>query len=341
MIDLRSDTLTQPTPAMLEAMQTAPVGDDVYGEDPTVNVLEGKTAQLFGMEAGLFCPSGTMTNQIAIKVLTQPGDEVICDRLAHIYNYEGGGIAFNSGASVRLLYGDRGRFTASAVQANINEDNIHYPPTTLVALENTVNKGGGCYYQLAQIKEIRHVCLAHNIALHLDGARIFNALVETGESPAAYGSCFDTISVCLSKGLGTPVGSVLLGNKTHIAKARRIRKVLGGGWRQAGYLAAAGIYSLDHHVQRLKDDHRRARQLGELLSERPFVREVMPVETNIVIFTLSSPETTQAVLQYWRENGILAAAFAKDKIRLVTHLDFTDTMLDQFAQVLRQMPSTH
>ncbi|MBD0254579.1 MAG: PLP-dependent transferase [Cytophagales bacterium] len=338
LIDLRSDTVTKPTPAMLEAMMQAPVGDDVYGEDPTVNALEEKTARLFGMEAGLFCPSGTMTNQIAIKAFTQPRDEVICDRLAHIYNYEGGGIAFNSSASVRLLHGDRGRFTADDVRENINDDNLHYPRTALVALENTVNKGGGCYYHVDQIARISEVCRANGIALHLDGARVFNALVETGDDPTQYGAYFDGISVCLSKGLGTPVGSVLVGSRELIAKGRRIRKVFGGGWRQAGFLAAAGIYALDHHVQRLKEDHRRARALSHLLREMPFVTEVLPVETNIVIFSLPSAEMTKTVLDYWRSEGILAAAFGKDSIRLVTHLQFDDVQLERFEEVLKKMP---
>jgi threonine aldolase len=323
---------------MLEAMMQAPVGDDVYGEDPTVNALEEKTARLFGMEAGLFCPSGTMTNQIAIKAFTQPGDEVICDRLAHIYNYEGGGIAFNSAASVRLLHGDRGRFTADDVRENINDDNLHYPRTALVALENTVNKGGGCYYHINQIAQISEVCRANGIALHLDGARVFNALVETGDDPAQYGAYFDGISVCLSKGLGTPVGSVLVGSRELIAKGRRIRKVFGGGWRQAGFLAAAGIYALDHHVQRLKEDHRRARALSDLLREMPFVAGVLPVETNIVIFSLPSAAMTKTVLDYWRSENILAAAFGKDSIRLVTHLQFDDVQLERFGEVLKKMP---
>ncbi len=338
LIDLRSDTVTKPTPAMLEAMMQAPVGDDVYGEDPTVNALEEKTARLFGMEAGLFCPSGTMTNQIAIKAFTQPGDEVICDRLAHIYNYEGGGIAFNSSASVRLLHGDRGRFTADDVRENINDDNLHYPRTALVALENTVNKGGGCYYQIDQISQISQVCRANGIALHLDGARVFNALVETGDDPARYGAYFDGISVCLSKGLGAPVGSVLVGSRQLITKGRRIRKVFGGGWRQAGFLAAAGSYALDHHVQRLKEDHRRARDLSNMLREMPFVTGVLPVETNIVIFSVPSAEMTKTVLDYWRSEGILAAAFGKNSIRLVTHLQFDDAQLERFGEVLRKMP---
>jgi threonine aldolase len=334
LIDLRSDTVTRPTAAMLEAMFRARVGDDVYDEDPTVNALQDKAARMFGMEAGLFCPSGTMTNQIAIKLLTQPGDEVICDRLAHIYNYEGGGIAFNSLASVRLLHGERGRFTPEDVLENINADNLHYPRTSLVALENTVNKGGGCYYTIQQIAAISKVCKANNLWLHLDGARVCNALAATGENPAEYGNYFDTISLCLSKGLGTPVGSVLLASKKHIEKAKRIRKVMGGGWRQAGFLAAAGIYALDHHIQRLAEDHRRAAIIAGHLQDLPFVKSILPAETNIVIFQTPSERINNGLLAYMKENQILASAFGKDKIRLVTHLDFTDAMLERLMEVL-------
>jgi threonine aldolase len=333
-IDLRSDTVTRPTPAMLEAMFHAQVGDDVYEEDPSVNTLQEKAARMFGMEAGLFCPSGTMTNQIAIKLLTQPGDEVICDRLSHIYNYEGGGIAFNSLASVRLLNGERGRFTPEDVLENINANNIHYPKTSLVALENTVNKGGGCYYTLNQIAAIRDACKANRLSLHLDGARVFNALVATGENPVEYGSYFDTISLCLSKGLGTPVGSVLLGSKQLIEKAKRIRKVMGGGWRQAGFLAAAGIYALDHHIQRLAQDHQRAKVIAGYLQKIPFIQDILPVETNIVIFQTPSERVNNELLEYLKENNILASSFGKDKIRFVTHLDFTDAMLERLIDVL-------
>jgi threonine aldolase len=333
-IDLRSDTVTKPTPAMLEAMFHAQVGDDVYEEDPTVNALQEKAARMFGMEAGLFCPSGTMTNQIAIKLLTHPGDEVICDRLAHIYNYEGGGIAVNSLASVRLLEGERGRFTPEDVLENINSDNLHYPRTSLVALENTVNKGGGCYYTLDQISAMSEVCKANNLSLHLDGARVCNALVATGDNPALYGKYFDTISLCLSKGLGTPVGSVLLASRQLIEKAKRIRKVLGGGWRQAGFLAAAGIYALDHHIQRLAEDHKRAQVIARHLQHLPFVKSMLPAETNIVIFQTPSVQANNNLLDYLKENQILAAAFGKDKIRFVTHLDFTDIMLERLLDVL-------
>ena len=333
MIDLRSDTVTKPTPGMLEAMMQAAVGDDVFSEDPTVQALEEKTAALFGMEAGLYCPSGTMTNQIAIRIQTQPQQEVICDKRAHIYNYEGGGIAYNSLASVRLVDGDRGRFTAEDVLENINPDNIHHPETTLVSLENTVNKGGGAYYTLEQIISISQVCQAHGLSLHLDGARIFNALAATGESPQQYGQYFDTISVCLSKGLGAPVGSVLLGSKELIRKARRVRKVLGGGMRQAGYLAAAGIYALDHHIHRLEEDHNRARKLAAMLEEKSYIAHIMPVDTNIVIFTLRDV-SVHAFLKMLESRGVKAVPFGKHDIRMVTHLDFTDEMLARTGEVL-------
>jgi threonine aldolase len=265
-IDLRSDTVTKPTPGMLDAMMAAKVGDDVYGEDETVTALEHKLAAMFHMEAGLFCPSGTMTNQIAIKCFTQPMDEVICDQTAHVYRYEGGGIAYHSMASVRLLYGDRGILTPELIEPEINQDNIHYPNTSLVTLENTVNKGGGVCYRLEQIQPIHTLCNIKGLKLHLDGARIFNALVATGDKAKAYGQYFDGISVCLSKGLGAPVGSVLLGSKETIQKAVKIRKAFGGGMRQAGFLAAAGIYALDHHVDRLSIDHRHAAELANALS---------------------------------------------------------------------------
>lgn len=335
-IDLRSDTVTKPSPAMMEAMFAANVGDDVYEEDPTVNELEEKTARLFGMEAGLFCPSGTMTNQIAIKLLTQPGDEVICDRLAHIYNYEGGGIAVNSLASVRLVEGKRGIITPAQVEENINADNIHYPHTSMVAIENTVNKGGGCYYTIPQIADLSAVCKKHDIAFHLDGARVFNALVATGENPVEYGKYFDTISVCLSKGLGAPVGSVMLGTKAQVRKAKRIRKVMGGGWRQAGFLAAAGIYALDNNVNRLKEDHQKAQLLADCLAKLPYVEEVYPAETNIVIFALPAHESVDRLINYLLENNIKVSPFGKQTVRMVTHLQFDDEMLQRTLEVLKR-----
>ena len=330
-IDLRSDTLTQPTAGMKEAMFTAPVGDDVFGEDPTVNALETKISALFGMESALFCPSGTMTNQIAIRLHTGPQKEVICHQYSHIYLYEGGGIMANSMASVKLLTGDLGKITASQVAESINPDDVHAPETTLVSLENTMNKGGGSIYTLDEIKPIHALCKEKGIKLHLDGARLFNALVETGESPADWGAQFDTISICLSKGLGCPIGSILLGTKADIKRAKKVRKVFGGGMRQAGFLAAAGIYALDHQVERLKEDHHRARVLGQFLVQAPHVAEVLPVATNIVIARLEgiSPE---AYLQQLAAQGIKGVKFGKDLVRFVTHLDFGDAHLEEFGK---------
>jgi threonine aldolase len=330
-IDLRSDTLTQPTAGMRDAMFAAPLGDDVFGEDPTVNALETKIAAQFGMEAGLFCPSGTMTNQIAIRLHTGPQKEVICHQYSHIYLYEGGGIMANSMASVKLLTGDLGKITVSQVAESINPDDVHAPETTLVSIENTMNKGGGSIYTLDEIKPIHALCKEKGLKLHLDGARLFNALVETGESPADWGAQFDTISICLSKGLGCPIGSVLLGTKADIKRAKKVRKVFGGGMRQAGFLAAAGIYALDHQVDRLKEDHRRARVLGKFLVKAPHVVEVLPVATNIVIARLEgiSPE---AYLQQLAAQGIKGVKFGKDLVRFVTHLDFGDDHLEEFGR---------
>ncbi|WP_299821647.1 GntG family PLP-dependent aldolase [uncultured Pontibacter sp.] len=336
--DLRSDTVTKPTPQMLQAMFAAPVGDDVYGEDPTVNALEEKAAAMFGMEAGLFCPSGTMTNQIAIKVHTQPLTEVICDITAHIHQYEGGGIAFNSGASTALVHGNRGKMTPAQIEANIRPlDNIHFPETKLVALENTCNKGGGTFYTLDEIAAISEVCKRHSLALHLDGARVFNALVASGVDAKAYGLYFDSISICISKGLGAPVGSVLLGSKEFIKKSRRVRKVFGGGMRQAGYLAAACIYALDNHVERLKEDQEKAKALEEVLLQTDYVESVLPVETNIVIFKLNEQYTDAAFVAALRKEGILAASFGPQMIRFVTHLDVTAEMMQHTIEVLRSL----
>lgn len=337
-IDLRSDTVTKPTKAMLEAMLSAPVGDDVFGEDPTVNELEQYASALFSKEAALFCPSGTMTNQIAIKVHTQPGDELIADQHAHIYNYEGGGISFNSGVQAKLLAGDEGRLNVAQIEANINGNYDWLTRTSLVCIENTVNRAGGSFYRLPQVKAIQQACRNHKLALHLDGARIFNALAETGESTAETGQSVDSLSVCLSKGLGAPVGSLLLGSQEFIRRARRIRKVFGGGMRQAGILAAAGLYALKHHVSRLKEDHQRAKALGEALRQKPFVQEVLPVYTNIVIFRLDPARLNGASFEAaLKAAGIRVSAFGKDIIRMVTHLDFTDTMLERSLDLLKKL----
>lgn len=322
---------------MLEAMMSAEVGDDVLGDDPTVDELEDRLAALFGKEAGLFCPSGTMTNQIALRISTRPQDEVICDKRAHIYLYEGGGMAYNSMLSPKLLDGDRGRISASLVEAAINpEGDEHLTRTSLVTLENTMNKGGGSIYDLEEIQKIRQVCDKYNLRLHLDGARIFNALVETNETPAQHGQLFDTLSVCFSKGLGTPVGSVLLGTKEMMWEAKRVRKALGGAMRQSGYLAAACLYALDHHVERLKEDHSKARMIGNTLTGAAYVRNVLPVETNIVIAELDgiSPKEYLTKLQAY---GVLAVAFGPDAVRFVTHLDVTDDHASEVATALREL----
>ncbi|MEZ4800392.1 MAG: GntG family PLP-dependent aldolase [Flavobacteriales bacterium] len=335
-IDLRSDTVTRPTPAMKEAMMNAPLGDDVFSEDPTINELQRYAAELFGMEDALYCSSGTQTNQIAINVHTTPGDEVICSNMAHVSVYEGGGIALNSGCSVALLEGDRGRITADQVKNHINPDDIHRPITRLVCVEDTMNKGGGAIYAFDEIKKIAKVCKENNLAFHCDGARLFNALVATGISPKEYGAQFDSISICLSKGLGAPVGSLLLGTKSFIQKARRRRKSMGGGMRQAGIIAAAGLYALKHHVDRLKIDHDYAAQLGGVLEKCASVESVLPVETNIVIFQLKAGLTSESVVAKLAENGILCFPFGPDKIRMVTHLDLTS---DHYKILFEKLPS--
>ncbi|HLN53823.1 MAG TPA: GntG family PLP-dependent aldolase [Lentimicrobium sp.] len=336
-IDLRSDTLTKPTQGMLEAMFKAQVGDDVFGEDPTVKALEEKISEMFGKEAGLFCPSGTMTNQIAVNVHTHPGDEIILHKLSHVYYYEGGGIMKNSGASVCLLEGDRGRISPQDVLDHINSDDIHRPPTAMVEVENTMNKGGGSVYDNDNLTDIAKICMENNLKFHLDGARIFNALTITGQSPIDCGKLFDSISICLSKGLGAPVGSVLIGNKEFINKARRVRKVFGGGMRQAGYLAAAGIYALDNHIERLKEDHSRAKKLSELLSSLSWVDKVYECQTNIVLFSVKEPLNAIMVVTRLQQHGLYCIDFDKYTIRFVTHLDFTEELLEQAMKLLKEV----
>jgi len=337
-IDLRSDTVTRPTPPMLDAMFRASVGDDVFGEDPSINQLEAMAARFFGMEAALYCPSGTMSNQIAIKCHTQPGDEVICEQNAHIYIYEGGGIAFNSGSQVRALPGDRGRISAEQVSLAINPDDVHRAHTSLVALENTCNRGGGSCYDLAEVKKIQQVCSDNHLKFHLDGARLFNALVATGRSAREFGEVFDSISVCLNKGMGCPIGSILLGPATFIKRARRVRKVFGGGMRQAGFMAAAGIYAFEHHIDRLAEDHAHARQIAAALEKKDFVKSIMPVETNIVIFELGGAvDCARSLSAQLREKGILAMAISASQIRMVTHLDVTPEMVGEVVDVIEQL----
>lgn len=323
---------------MLQAMMTAEVGDDVYKEDPTANALEDKMAKMFGKSSALFFPTGTMANQAAIKIHTQPGDQLICDKWAHVYNYEGGGVSFNSGVSCRLVDGHLGMITAEQVEESINPpDFYHSPLTTLVCLENTTNKGGGACYDLEEIRKIRKVCDKHNLGLHLDGARLFNALVAKGESPKQYGELFDTISICLSKGLGTPMGSVLIGDEKFMHKAMRVRKVLGGGMRQIGFMAAAGIYALDNHVERLAEDQRRAGELGKTLALQEYVHEVEPVETNIVIFYLKDPSEEKNFLAQLAKHNIRISNMGQGKLRIVTHLDYTEEMHQNVLSILDEI----
>lgn len=334
-IDLRSDTVTRPTKGMLQAIMTAEVGDDVYKEDPTINKLEKKLADMFGMDEALFFPTGSMANQAAIKLHTQPAEQLICDKWAHVYNYEGGGASFNSGVSCKLVDGDRGMITAEQVEENINPpDFYHSSLTSLVCLENTTNKGGGACYDLEEIRKIRKVCDKHGLGLHLDGARLFNALVKKGEDPKDYGKIFDTISVCLSKGLGTPMGSVLIGKKELMKNAIRVRKVLGGGMRQVGFMAAAGIYALDNHVERLAKDHERAQEIGETLAVQNYIDKVEPVETNIIIFYLADASKEESFMKYLNKNEIRISNMGQGKLRIVTHLDYTEEMHNRFLEVL-------
>lgn len=335
MIDLRSDTVTRPTPAMHEAMMRAEVGDDVFGEDPSVNELESHAARLFGKEAALYCPSGTMTNQIAIKLHTQPGDELICDVNSHIYNYEGGGIAFNSGVQAKLLQGNEGKLNPEMINNNINAEQDWLTRTSLVSLENTVNRAGGSFYTCSEIKPITLLCREKGLKLHLDGARIFNALIETGEQAHEVGALFDSVSICLSKGLGAPVGSLLIGDTSFIKRGRKIRKVFGGGMRQAGFLAAAGLFALKNNTERLKEDHRKARVLEQELKQLSFVESVLPVYTNIVIFNLTPDVSGENFENYMKKNGVRISAFGKQTIRLVTHLDLTNDMLEKTISVLQ------
>lgn len=334
-IDLRSDTLTKPSPEMLQAMMKAEVGDDVYKEDPTVNKLEEHIANLFGMDAALYFPTGSMANQAAIKMHTQPGEQLIADKFAHVYNYEGGGVSFNSGVSCKLVDGHRGMITAEQVEESINPpDFYHSPMTSLVCLENTTNKGGGACYDFREIVKIRKVCDEHGLGLHLDGARLWNALVATDESPKDYGGLFDTISVCLSKGLGAPMGSVLVGKKEYMDKAMRVRKVLGGGMRQLGYMAAAGLYALEHNWQRMAEDHRKAQELATVLTSNPKVASVEPVETNILIFKLRPEVDESKFMAQLKEKQVFISALGKGKLRMVTHYDYTDAMHAHLLELL-------
>ena len=337
-IDLRSDTVTKPTQGMIDAMASASLGDDVYAEDPTVNALQSRLAAMFGKEKALFFPTGTMTNQAAIKLHTQPGEQLICDKYAHVYNYEGGGVSFNSGVSCKLIDGNRGMITAKQVSESINPpDFYHSPLTTLVALENTTNKGGGGCWDFSEIKKIKTVCEDHNLGFHLDGARLWNALEVTKETPKDYGAVFDTISVCLSKGLGCPIGSVLIGDSVIMEKAIRIRKMLGGGMRQVGVLAAAGLYALDHHRKRLSEDHQKANEIGQILQTKSYVAKLQPIETNILIFELASHINADKFVLNLEKKGVLISNMGGGKLRMVTHLDYNLEMHEKLIEILESI----
>ena len=335
-IDLISDTVTKPTAKMLEVMMHAKVGDDVFKSDPTVNELQEKAAKMFGMEDALFFPSGTMANQTAIKLHTQPGDKLICDKYAHVYNYEGGGAAFNSGVTCKLIDGQRGMFTAKQLEEAVaGRSDIHVPYSRLVCIENTTNKGGGACWDFSELEKLQKISKENNLAFHLDGARLFNALVAKNESPEQYGELFDTISICLSKGLGAPIGSILLGSKKDIAKALRIRKLFGGAMRQVGFLAAAGIYALDNHINRLAEDHQKAKEIGVVLEALSYVTKLETIETNIVIFYVDEKIGAANFIQKMKDKNILLTPMGEGRIRIVTHLDYTNEMHDVVLKALR------
>lgn len=336
LIDLISDTVTRPTKEMLVAMMSAKVGDDVFKMDPTVIELQEKAAAMFGMEDALFFPSGTMANQAAIKLHTQPGDKLICDKYAHVYNYEGGGAAFNSGVTCKLIDGSRGMFTAEQLEEAIaGRSDIHVPFSSLVCIENTTNKGGGACWDFLELEKLQKISKENNLAFHLDGARLFNALVAKNETPEQYGKLFDTISICLSKGLGAPIGSILLGSKVHIAKALRIRKLFGGAMRQAGFLAAAGIYALDNHVVRLAEDHQKAKEIGAVLTSVAYVTKVALIETNIVIFYVDEKIGADNFIQKMKDKNILLTPMGEGRIRIVTHIDYTNEMHETLLKELK------
>ena len=337
-IDLRSDTVTKPTKGMLDAMLNAEVGDDVYKEDPSINALETRLADMFGMDEALFFPTGSMANQAALKLHTNPGEQVICDKYAHIYNYEGGGASFNSGISCKLVDGHRGMFTAEQAETSINPpDFYHSPLTSLIAIENTTNKGGGACWDFEELKKLREVATNNDLGYHLDGARLWNALIKTGQTPKQYGELFDTISVCLSKGLGCPMGSVLIGKSDVMKGAIRVRKILGGGMRQVGFVAAAGLYALDNHFERLTEDHKKAIEIGEVLSKNESIEKVEPIETNIIIFELKSHVDETKFLNKLSDKGIKIIGMGSNKLRMVTHLDYTDEMHDRLLHILKNL----
>lgn len=334
-INLISDTVTKPTPEMLQAMFNAKVGDDVFKQDPTVNAFEKMVADLFGMEAALFFPTGTMANQTAIKLNTNPGDQIICDKWSHIHLYESGGASSNSGVNFNLLDGSRGMITAEQVKEGINDPEFyHTPMSKMVGIENTTNKGGGACYEIEELQKIKKVCVDHNLKYHLDGARLWNAMIAKKQHPKQFGELFDTISVCFSKGLGCPIGSVLLSDAETIHRALRIRKIFGGNMRQSGYLAAAGIYALQNNINRLEEDHKRAKELGQVLEQLTWIEKVAPVETNILIFEVKKALDEKKVIEKFKDKGILISSMGQGKLRIVTHLDYRQVMHEYVLEAL-------
>lgn len=339
MIDLRSDTVTKPTPAMLAAMTAAAVGDDVFGEDPTINELERRVAAMFGKEAGLFVPSGTMSNQIAVRVHCRPQDEILLESTSHIYLWEAGGPAALSGATCRTIDGRFGLLEVPDFDGKIRPDDQHAVRTRLVCLENTHNRGGGTVYPLETVAAISSWAKTNSLAMHLDGARLWNAIVATGVSAQEWGKHFDTVSVCFSKGLGTPVGSALVGPRDLLAYGRRVRKLFGGGMRQAGYLAAACLYALDHNIDRLAEDHANAQIIAKAVADVPGLKLVPPqVETNLVWFEVDAKlGTAKAVAEKLKANGVLVAALEQNVIRAATHLDASRADCEKAASIIRKL----
>ena len=338
-IDLRSDTVTRPTPAMRQAIASAEVGDDVLGDDPTVLRLQERAAALLGQEAALFTASGTLANQLAIRAVTEPGDELILDETTHSYNYETGGPAALSGCSMRFIRGPRGLFTADDVTAAVRPDSFHFPHSRMVIVENTNNRGGGSIWPVAQVAEVRAAADRHGLHLHMDGARLLNACVALGVPPTAYTRHAHSVSLCFSKGLGAPVGSILAGPRDFVRRAHRFRKMFGGGMRQAGILAAAALYALDHHVERLAEDHAHARRLAEGLAALPGIGlDPRTVETNIVIFDVAPAlGTAQQFADRLREAGVWLLATAPQRCRAVTHLDVSSAQIDTALTVFRRI----
>jgi threonine aldolase len=338
LIDLRSDTVTRPTPAMRAAMAAAEVGDDVFDDDPTVHRLQERVAALLGKEAALFVPSGTMSNQICVKAHTQPGDELLCEAGCHVYNSEAGGPAVLSGVTCRTLKGDYGILDVSQMDGKIRPDDEHLVRTRLVCLENTHNRGGGRIYPIEKIQAIGTWARRNGLGMHLDGARLWNAVVATGIAAAEWARHFDSVSVCFSKGLGAPLGSALAGPREFVVRGRRIRKLLGGGMRQVGVVAAAALYALEHHVARLAEDHRHARLIAQAIADTPGLRLDPPeVETNLIWFQVDPDAgTADDLAAKLKQRGVLVHMAGPQTLRAATHLDVTAAQAERAAETIRR-----